>query len=325
MTGHGRGVDSAMNADRPAKTAIRSLWADVVAQEKTGLVAGQPLYLTLCGAAAKDLLLLAERGIITLTETRALSAPDEALVAAVESSADGVLELQRTMPGLKVFQQRIEEMLRGSSPFSWPEGEARRWCRAKVVNLDFNSSLRGGLSGDWPQFPTLDVIDKLADLHTEPSTQEWLLLLTLQAQIQWPVELIQSVRGFLNDNFSHHQSFAELCERFVGPVAFEDLVSGELPWANLSSEAQQRVLMIFLPKAVASRVRGRWRIEVEANIRYGGEPGTGSAPMCSWVIRFARDARAVNANDAYLGALNSAVSRPQYIQADGTFHLDRAV
>src|SRR2546426_6631576 len=116
-----RPVDAAMDAERPEKTAIRTLWADAAEACHSRYPDAAPLYLTLSGAHGRDIELMAERGIFQRTEVGGVVAEDAAKICAVESSLEAVLTLRKKFPGLRVRHQPIQDLLRSTSPVIWPE------------------------------------------------------------------------------------------------------------------------------------------------------------------------------------------------------------
>src|SRR3569832_2316096 len=191
-----RGVDKAMGADRPDKQRIRSLWLKEVMSASCAAETDEvPLYLSLPGALGKDIELLVEAGVVTLADNRAIAAGDEWKVVAVESSSSAVLELKKRFSGLRVLNQNIQGILRSTGPLTWPRGDHVRYCRAHVVNLDLNASLQAERDelGHYV-FPTVQLIANLARLHVEPPALDWVLCLTVAAQINWEDDVCDQVQ-----------------------------------------------------------------------------------------------------------------------------------
>src|SRR5437764_1552784 len=165
-----------MAEDRPEKRAMREVWLGLVeghqiAAERSNV----PLLLALPGAEGRDIDLLVERGVITLTETGAIAEDDFGKIVAVESSDDAYLALRHKYPGLNVLQQRVADLVRSPSPIAWPQGEHIQFCRARVVNLDLNEPLNIRTHQGQIVFPALAVVSKLAQLHARDPSVEWSL------------------------------------------------------------------------------------------------------------------------------------------------------
>ena len=137
-----RRVDDAMAADRPEKSTMRGLWVEEV-QRLAGGDTDVPLYLTMPGARGGDIQALIDAGIIDLTETNAVADPEKTRLVAVENSPQAIVELQRHFPGLKILQEPIESLLHSDKLTAWPEGEHKKFFRARVVNFDLAVLSRG--------------------------------------------------------------------------------------------------------------------------------------------------------------------------------------
>jgi hypothetical protein len=314
-----RRIDTAMGEQRPDKETMRQLWVELVAAANAE-VEGPPLYLTLPGAEGLDVSRLVDAGLVRLAQNGAIHSEDVWKVVAVESNNDAFLALKRRLPGLRVLNENIRGVLASTGPLTWPRGEQERWCRAHVVNLDLNSSLRCERQEDRGLiFPTMQLIWKLAQLHLKDPALDWVLCLTVAAQIDWSPEDCDFVQRFLRENFSREEQFANDCRVFLGDGLFTALgAQASLDMNALSRADQQAVLMVFVPKKVVAETYTQgWRVTTTRNIRYGGRGG--SQRMASWVFRFTREPRVTAEPHAvYSECLAEALARVGTIAADGT-------
>src|SRR5919106_1604391 len=148
MTKRLRPVDRAIQSDRPAKSTVRSLWLgelNTVAQLSHDPEV--PLYLTLPGSEGRDILMMIQSGLIKQTEVGSIAEDDVDKVVAVEQDNSAIASLNRILPGLRIKEVQFRNLVRSEGPFSWPEGEDIRFCRALVVNLDLNQPLSAQLEG----------------------------------------------------------------------------------------------------------------------------------------------------------------------------------
>jgi hypothetical protein len=289
-----RGIDDAMAADRPAKAKVRTTWINLV--ESVAERGSEPVYLTMCGKAGPEIDSLIERGVISVTESGAIDADDAYLVVAVENSPGAIASLQARFPGLKILDRRIQDVMRSSNPVKWPEGDDRRCCRARVVNLDFDSSLKGNDATGTVRFDDLDVVAKFATIHAlDVAVPEWDLFITFNATLGWSPAIANAVASFLRENFSLEPEFRDRCVGVMG-ASLVDAIEGDadIDVANLSSTEQQALLMAFVPKKVAHLVHNTgWSVSTEFNWRYGGEAD--AAPMVTFGLRFRQDSRSASA------------------------------
>lgn len=323
MNQPGRPIDRAMGQGRADKHTVRMFWLEE-ARDYTNRYPEdeEPLYLTLSGAEGLDVQLLTEHGLINLTETGAIATEDEGKIIAVESSAQAVLHLQKRHKGLKILQKDFQSLVRGNEYFSWPEGEERRYCRARIVNLDLNSELQAKQQKEYIDFPIIAWIDKVAALHTAAPTRDWSLCLTLHAEINWNNEVCNFAQEFLRDNFRSESDFAKSCQNLFGEDLYKDIDSKtSVDFAVLSLEAQQQVLRVIVPKLIAKRIQNQgWRMVTKRNLRYGGEE---TAPMSTWIMRFTWDTRAVSAPSiAHRDALTGIFHFVGSIRDDGQIEED---
>jgi hypothetical protein len=283
-----------MAADVPAKGTVRSIWCDLVAAAVNDARRTQvPAYLTLAGPHGRDIELLIDRNLLTVTELGQIATDEVWKVVAVESSPTAVTALQRRFPGLRILGQNVADLLRGAGATSWPPNSERRWFQALVVNLDLNTPLHCSVEHDQAVFPVVRWIEKIAQLHAERPVLDWRLCLTLNADLPWTEDVAVRVCAFLSENIERDAAFEAACrahlgERMLGLI--RDGAGSEV----LSTESSERqlLLMAFVPKRVAHDVRPQgWRVSTEHNLAYAGGVESRSA-MVTWVLRFRWDADA---------------------------------
>lgn len=323
MNQPGRPVDRAMDRERTEKHTVRVFWLEEARAYSDGFPEDEePLYLTLSGAEGRDIQLFAEHGLIELTETGSVASEDQEKIIAVESSSQAVLQLQRRYPGLKIIEKNFQGLVRGTGPFNWPEGEERRYCRARIVNLDLNAELRAKQQQERIDFPVVTWIEKVAELHTMPSPRDWSLCLTLHGEMHWTGDVCRFACQFLRDNFRREPSFAESCKNWFGSILYSGIAGGaDVDFSTLLPGAKQQVLMVVVPKLITQRVQNQgWKIATERNLRYGG---VGNAPMVTWVVRFTWDAATLASPDAaHREALTGIFHSVGLIREDGQIEED---
>jgi hypothetical protein len=280
-----------MEEERPEKATVRMLWLTKLG-EYQGLAPGTdaPLYLTLSGSEARDVQLLIERGVIRQTEVGSIAPEDQGLVVAIESSPAAVFALQSRLPGLKIIEQPLANLLRSESPFAWPSGDDRKYCRALVVNLDLNMPVLFEEVDGQRICRLFKWVKKLCVLHDSPRI-EWSLLLTLHGEAVWDALDTNHVVDFLRENFAEEPSFAAMARLLLGGLVYDQIAGSSLPPArDLPAAMQQKVLMLYVPKRIAQLgLEAGWRVETVHNLRYGG---IGSrAPMVTWIFDFKADPR----------------------------------
>jgi hypothetical protein len=308
-----------MHAARSEKSTIREIWIDVLKRYdrqhsgSTGL-----LYVMLPGAEGREIDLLVEHNLIELTEIGSIAQESMTRIAAVESSPLAVGVLQRKFPGLKIYQTNFAALVRGHGLLSYPQGDERNCCRARVINLDLNETLAVRDDGS-AAFPILIWIQKLGEMHAAYPRLDWCLYLTLHGEVHWTKQLSETVRIYLQENFGRAELFSRYARTLLGAELHEQIFSGagELDVAALPREQQQKILMAFVPKKIADLVRTQhWRLETESNLRYG-QPG--HAPMVTWIIHFKHDLRAAGIPDAvYVESLNGVLAVAGRIELDGS-------
>lgn len=324
-----RGVDTAMAVERPAKRAIRKLWLEQAQYFDQHFPENDvPLYLTLSGAEARDIRLFAQNNLIQLTEVDGIATESQERVIAIEANKQAVLKLQRQMPGLKILEYNVKEIIHGDSLTRFPVGENEKFCCAKVVNLDIPASLHAVETQGAVDFPVLTWIRKISQLHaTRKPGSEWCLCLTLNGTLSskqrngtivWSHTVSDVMQKFLKENFQLSVEFSNSClslfgEKLYGRICGKDL----LDLGALNQEEQQKLLMVFVPKKISQLVRDQnWRIKTTWNLRYGGRRG--HAPMVTWVLSFIWDPRATSTPDAvYKDSLNGILASVGRIEDDG--------
>ena len=323
MNQDGRPIDRAMDQERTEKQTVRMFWLEEARDYASRYPEDEePLYLTLSGAEGRDVRLFTEHELINLTETGAIETKDQGRIIAVESSGQAVLRLQRQYKGLKIVEKDFRSLVRGDEYFNWPEGKERRYCRARIVNLDLNSGLRAKQQEGRIDFPIIAWIDKVATLHTAAPKRDWSLCLTLHGEINWNNEVCDFAQEFLRDNFRYEPTFAESCRNLFGEALCEG-IEGEasVDFSDLGVESQQQVLMVIVPKLISQRVQNQgWRMVTKRNLRYGGDE---TAPMSTWIMRFTWDASVMPApNIAHSDALAGIFHFVGSIRDDGQIEED---
>lgn len=308
-----------MAAERPEKAIVRSLWVDEV-RRADGLPGGPngPLYMTLPGAIGGDIRELIEAGVVTLAKNEAsIMNPEEIRLVALENSPTAYVTLRRRFPGLKVLQKDLRDVLGNER---WPEEEDQGYFRARVINLDMNTPLKGEVNDGELMFPALAFARKLAVLHADPPV-EWTLCLTLHGEVKWNAACERETCRFLADNFARDETFARHARETLGDEIF-DLISNKPSRANLRNlphAAQQRVMMVIVPKQIAFDVHTvGWAVDTVENLRYGGSKRR--APMVTWILRFTWDER--RPEDLYRDGLARALVQRGHITAEGKLRRD---
>jgi hypothetical protein len=314
-----------MAAERPEKRTVRGLWVEEARRIDPGWMPGDvPLYLTLPGELGGDIRALADEGIIELAENGAIVGAEDLKLVAVESAPGAVIELQRRFPGLKVLQASVGNLLRSTSPTAWPTGETKHFFRARVVNLDLNDPLEAKVENNQLVFPVLAWVHKLAVLHGAAPQVDWTLCLTLHGAVKWSARSDQMACQFLRSNFERDEEFSAHARAALGDALHADICDrpGRVGVRNLDVEAQQRVLMVLVPKQIAFDAHSAgWSIDTVENLRYGGTAAR--APMVTWVLRFTWDARArTQPERLYREALGRSLLRRGRIDANGALRRD---
>lgn len=316
----GRSVDRAMAAGRKEKACVRGLWVGTAA-DYSARFANDLLYLSLCGRDGYDLELLAQRRVIELTETGAIAPRFAHRVAAVEYDLTAIGALLHKFPGLKVYDRPFQDLVRGESQIRYPDGNDAEFCRARIINLDLNAPLQS-VEGDEITFPILVWIEKLGDMHRHRPRKDWCLYLTLHGEIHWEPDTCSMVQDFLAENFLSSETFANASEALLGEMLYERIsADARLNFCTLSREAQQKVLMIFVPKKILQMMQNQgWKISTAVNLRYG----RGShAPMVSWIIHFQHDHRATTTPRAvYVEDLDAILTGAGRINSHGEVVLE---
>jgi len=313
-----RPIDLAMQSDRPEKKTMRQLWVDVVRAVNENPVQDVPLYLTLSGAEGRDIQMLLDNGLITQTETGAIDTESSGRVIAVERSPEATLELQKRFPGLKILETDIGTLLHGDRLTRFPSGNDEIYCRAKIVNLDLNQTLRASEDEDQIVFPVITWIRKLCQIHGRPPRINWYLCLTLHGEIGWSPDVCKEMQEFLKENFEGDGDFANSCRNFMGDQFYNEIASeNDIDFSHLNTGLQQKILMIFVPKRIAQQInQDSWRVSTQHNIRYGGSAGR--APMVSWILHFHSDRRAASRpSKVYRESLNTILDATIFIDEKG--------
>jgi hypothetical protein len=307
-----------MGQERAEKITIRDLWLEEVRSctERYPTDEG-PVYLTLSGAQGKDIQLIMDHKLVKSTGVGGIAEEDVGKVVAVENSLPAVAELQRRFPGLRILEVNFGNLVAGVGPLSWPTGQHRHHCRARVVNLDFTKPLHAEDREGEIFFPVIALIEKLARLHAEPPRRDWVLCLTLHGALDWDKDASKFAQSFLAENFSREPRFATSCRDLLGTALYDEILSDTLvDFSALASEVHQKVLMAIAPKLVTQVAHDQgWKVCTERNLRYGGD---GHARMVTWIIRFTWDANVRATPDtAYREALAAILPSAGLIHDDG--------
>jgi hypothetical protein len=286
-------VDQAMEDDRPEKELVRALWVEEVVQRRGVEPEKAPIYVTLLGARGREIELLADRGVLRRTETGAIAPDDLELVVGIESRRSAIASLTEKFPGIKVLRDSVQNVLKATTPFQWPAGEARVACLAPIINLDLNTSLECELMNDQLTFPVVEAIKKIATIQsTATPPSDWQLFLTLDSRLNWDEAQTEAIREFLRANAMGLPSFADAAKEALGEELYELVLSNAavVP-SDWAADTRQSVLMTLVPKAVSYAAAGiGWRVTTERNLRYGD--GRARAAMVTWFFRFHWDPRA---------------------------------
>ena len=317
-----RRIDSAMLQERKDKQIVRRLWLEELKEIADNYNDAEeiPLYLTLSGAEGYDIRLLVDEGLLELTETGAISAKHKHRVVAVESNILAISQLQKKFAGLNIITMPIKDLLRGNSPTKFPDKKHESLCKAKIVNLDFNSSLECLVLPDGNhEFPVVIWIHKFALLHkNQQSGNNWRLCVTLQGQINWSPDICRTTQEFLKENFNRSTEFNEQGKKFLGDILHQSILdSAAIDFKKISMEDQQKIIMVFLPKKIIFATYNQgWMIKTKYNLSYGGT--NASAPMVTWIFDFTADTR-INSNpdDLYLSGVQQILSSVGKIVEDG--------
>lgn len=313
-------VHAAMAASRAAKRRLRKMWIQEAVRiaESSTIAADDTLYLTLAGADGPEIDMLIKKGIVRLTEVGNVTLADAYRVVAVECDKDAEKQLREAFPGIKVIADRLENLLRISSPTAWPQGRELQICRARIVNLDLNGSLEC-IAGE-QTFPVTDMILKLARIHERRPHLDWTLYLTLNATLTWDDPTCREIREFLVENFQREPVFAAGAEKTLGTDLFNAINGDTLDWRGMSALDCQHLLMVFVPKKIAQMSYGTpWKITTTENLEYkGGGPKRSRAPMVTWMIHFEWEPRArIQPDLVYRENLRSALQNTGSISTTG--------
>ena len=319
-----RPIDAAMSADRPEKRVIRERWIDRVAEEWHIHEHDEvPNYLCLPGRDGQEIQMLIDRDLVDCEENGAIAVDSQFTVIAVESNSLAASELQNRFPGLKILTTDMNNIVSGSSPVTFPIGVHRKYCRARVVNLDFNSSLNAQIVDGQLNFPILNVVSKIAQLHAMPPHLDWTLFLTLNATISWSSEIGEVVTDFLRANWRTNTNFSRASKRLLGHEIFEAINGrGNSDYGDLAVDDWQAILKVLVPKRVAFEVhRQGWFLNTDWSWSYGGK--NGSAPMVTFGARFKWDSRAsIHSNELYQDSLTNIFDGIGMIDEEGNIHLE---
>lgn len=316
-----RAVDQAMAEQRQAKDAVRRLWVDLFSKEHVENQEGRnaPTYLTLSGAGGHDIQAICDEDLIQTTEAGQIAEEDSESIVAVESNSVAYAKVKRKFPGIKVLEQRVEHILAGEGLLAWPQGKHRRYARARVVNLDLASSLTTREEEGRRYYPVIVWIRKFGRVHADPEPSDWVLCLTLNAELPWDDDDTELALRFLRDNMNRDEEFEESCRQHLNEGLTERVMDeeGTLEVGTLDPIERQKLLMVYVPKRVARVANDQgWRLQTRINLRYGGGD---HAEMVTWIFRFTWDEAVEAEPDAsYRSALRCILSNVGHVNEDGT-------
>ena len=222
-----RPVDRAMRAERSEKIVVRELWIRTLKRyDRDYQHPDELLYVTLPGAEGREIELLLEHRLIRLTEVGSITQESMTRIAAIESSSLAVGSLQRKYPGLKIYQTNFGGLVRGDGLLTYPQGDEKACCRARVINLDLNETL-APQSDINVSFPVLIWIQKLGELHAANPRLDWCLYLTLHGEVHWTQHVSETVRSFLRENFERAEMFCRHARAVLGAKLHAQISSSE--------------------------------------------------------------------------------------------------
>lgn len=309
-----------------AKAAVRRLWLASIAQKDDFLEApDQPLYLTLAGSEALDIQLLVDKGLVTVSETKAILPLDQ--VIAFERSPVALAALKQRFSGLRVFDADLVALMKRAHAV--PPPVDLRFLDAAFINLDLFDALEAEITGTVVRFPVIEAAVGFAHVKAARGRTRYGLFLTINATLNWSTDVrrkaAEAVRGNIEQDEEFRNAVAsrfgrEWVPRFQSPTLLEN--DGEL--ARLFDHlGSQRFLQLYLPKAIAYRVHSEgWRVTTRENWRYRGYR---RAPMVTFVFDVERDPRAAgNPRPIYLESLRTVLNRCGQITATGKLVQDEA-
>jgi hypothetical protein len=323
-----RPIDSAMSRQGGVKARIRTLWANEVAAATGGSyladdLTREPWYLTLPGAYGHDIEALMDAGLVGRTENNGIPTEDEWKVVAVEKHLPAVGDLLNRIPGLNVRDVPINSLLKGEGLGAWPKNEEKRYCRARVVNLDFDVSLHAKVTSSSSTFPVIDWITKFGHIHREHPPVDWTLCLTLNADLDAANAASRFIAETIHDNAATHSDFAETCNTLLGDEVVSNMATAaSFSTATLTRVQCQYILMLLIPKLIAKEMTNQgWTVTVSLNGHYG--IADGGAAMVTWIMRFKwQSGGSAQSQSAYRTAVESIVNtiRKEALNPDHLVH-----
>ena len=284
-----RGVDRAMMQERPEKTTIRERWIEIIAEVEKQIRTDKksPLYVTLAGAEGKDIECLINRGIIKKTETGAISTDDKWKVVAIEKNGPTATELRRKYPGLDVRDEDVLSLIRGNAETLFPNPNHKDYhlWKAPVINLDYNSMLKGEVKNGKVVFEVTQTLKKISTIHHEAGSEsQWYILLTLNANINLDNDCWREIKQTLKDNMSSVVEFKKDLSSLIPLNESDDIDCDTIKKIKKESKLQQNLLLALIPKYFSQRIRDqRWEFKDVISFAYGNNTA-GRARMASWII-----------------------------------------
>jgi hypothetical protein len=267
-----RPIDEAMSVLSDKKQHVRKLWVDEVRFREIGLN-GEVLYVTLCGAEGFDIGELIAAGVIETEANGAIKQQHVKRVVAFEKNMPAVANIKKKFHGLSVREKDIHDQLKISTPFANPSNEEKKIFAAPVINLDYDKSIN--ITDDF-KIPIVEAALRLAHFH-QNGHFPWTLLVTVNATINWSVEVQDHEKTFLGSYTQAQSCQAYFTSNVGGPI------SSSTDLRQLSSAEQQHLIAIHLPLRIAARLVGdQWKVSVHAVCLYSGG---GGAPMATWILR----------------------------------------
>jgi hypothetical protein len=252
-----------------------------------------------------------------LRENGAIHEDDAQKFVAVEASSIAVARLKTQFPGLRVLEISTRDLVHSERMNRWPDGDHAVFCRAQIINLDYNGPLESSERDGQLIFPDLEVVSKLAILHGLPDVQNWRLFLTFKADVVWSEETCRLILKYLKHNFDFDNEFREKSCRFLGDRLVGMIDDTQVDqFVGLTSEECQLILQVLVPKKIVQlSYPSGWSIKTIRNYRYGG--GT-TARMVTWAFTFEWDVRATSEPQVvYRESLLDVLANVGEIESDG--------
>jgi hypothetical protein len=197
------------------------------------------------------------------------------------------------------------------------------FCRARLINLDFNQSFNEETQRGVERFPAITLVKKLGQIHREAHHDVWGLCMTFNSTMEWSEDAISESLALINDNIRGSEEFGEMLEQIFGAEVVSEIVARRQLIPD-SKDFQQRFITVFVPKKIVESVFDQhWSIEIQASYRYLGPAG---APMTSWVMEFRSiDNTTESKMNVYQRNVSNLLRNSYKITEDGDKVLDFAI